>query len=90
VLLTRTNAVGAPIARSQKRLEAEIGESGTARFKTTLVERQAYKAMFNERLALDELSEGGNLSAAIGNANQLVDELVHTLTSIETGDLEAA
>jgi chromosome partitioning protein len=90
VLLTRTPAIGAPVARGQKQLEAQITESGTERFTTTLVERQAFKAIFNERLALDEIVGVGNVEGAIANATALVKELVYTLTALASGDVEAA
>jgi chromosome partitioning protein len=90
LLLTRTPAPGAPVSTSQKELENEIKDSGVPRFKTSLAERQAYKVMFNQRLALNELSHVGNLEAAISNATQLVNELISILTGEAAGDREAA
>jgi chromosome partitioning protein len=90
VLMTRTPAPGAPVSKSQKQLEAQITENGIKRFTTSLAERQAYKIMFNERLALIELTEGGNISAAIENATDLVNELLVILTSLSDENQEAA
>ena len=84
VLMTRTPAPGAPVSSVQQQLEAEINEAGIPRFKTSLAERLAYKAMFVERLTLPELRNHkvGNLEAAYENAHQLVEELIETLTAI--------
>jgi chromosome partitioning protein len=90
LLLTRTPAPGAPVSRSQKQLEAQITESGTKRFSTNLDERQAYKAMFNERLALKELANVGNLDGAIANATALANELIETLVSTAADNEEVA
>jgi chromosome partitioning protein len=90
VLMTRTPAPGAPVAKSQKQLEDEITEAGIARFTTCLAERQAYKIMFNRRLTLDELIDAGNIPAAVANATNLVNELLTILTSLGKEDQEAA
>jgi chromosome partitioning protein len=90
VLMTRTPAPGAPVAKSQKQLEDEITEAGIARFTTCLAERQAYKIMFNKRLTLDELIDAGNIPAAVANATNLVNELLTILTSLGKEDQEAA
>jgi chromosome partitioning protein len=91
VLMTRTPAPGAPVSTSQRQLEAEIAASGTKRFVTSLAERQAYKAIFNERLSLEELRQFrvGNLDGAIANATELVNELLHTLAEIGTQEVVA-
>jgi chromosome partitioning protein len=78
------------VSRSQKELEAEITKSGTKRFRTALAERQAYKAMFNQRLALTELANVGNLDGAIANATTLANELVETLVSTLADNKEVA
>lgn len=85
VLLTRTCAPGAPIPSSQRRLEKELATNGVERFRTTIVERQAYKAMFEERLALHEM-EGlsvGNLEAAQRNASEVCAELLAIVKTLE-------
>jgi hypothetical protein len=46
--------------------------------------------MFNQRLALNELSHVGNLEAAISNATQLANELISILTGEAAGDREVA
>ena len=81
--MTRTPAPGAPVSKSQKELENEIALSGSPRFKTNIAERQAYKALFNQRLALDEIQEAGNVKTAIENATQLTNELLEILTQIQ-------
>lgn len=87
VLMTRTPAPGAPVSSVQQQLEAEINEAGIPRFKTSLAERLAYKAMFVERLSLAELHNHkvGNLEAAYENAHQLAEELIEVLTQIQNG-----
>jgi len=79
VLMTRTPAPGAPVSLSQKELERDLYQAGIPRFKTSLAERQAFKAMFNLRLTLKELEgdrRAGNLAAAYENADALATELV--------------
>jgi chromosome partitioning protein len=90
MLLVRGPAVGAPVTKSQKRLEAEIHATGTKRFQSSLAQREAYKVMFESRLTLNELTDAGNLPAAIANATEVVNELLQTLTSLQNGDKEAA
>jgi chromosome partitioning protein len=59
--------------------------AGVPRFRTSLAERLAFKAIFVERLTLSELGEHkvGNLEAAYQNIHDLVEELVETLHAIE-------
>jgi chromosome partitioning protein len=83
VLITRTPAPGAPVSQSQKELERELKSANVPRFSTTLAERQAFKAMFNLRLTLQELSgdrRAGNLPAAVENIDLLAQELVKIAT----------
>ena len=84
VLMTRTPAPGAPVSNVQRQLEAEIGAAGIARFNTSLAERIAFKALFVERLALEEMGSlpVGNLSAACENVHQLAEELIACLEEI--------
>ena len=87
ILITRTPAPGAPVSASQKELEGDLKAAGIPRFQTTLAERQAFKAMFNLRLSLQELvgdKRAGNLSAAYENVEALASELV-ALTAQEAG-----
>jgi chromosome partitioning protein len=87
VLMTRTPAPGAPVSSVQRQLEAEIESAGIPRFRTSLAERLAYKAIFVERLSLAELGEHkvGNLEAAYQNVHELVEELVETLQRVTGG-----
>ncbi len=87
VLMTRTPAPGAPVSSVQRQLEAEIESAGIPRFRTSLAERLAYKAVFVERLSLPELKDMrvGNLEAAYENVHLLAEELIETLQSIENG-----
>jgi chromosome partitioning protein len=87
VLMTRTPAPGAPVSSVQRQLEAEIESAGIPRFRTSLAERLAYKAIFVERLSLAELGEHkvGNLEAAYQNVHELVEELVETLQRVAKG-----
>ncbi len=86
VLMTRTPAPGAPVSSVQRQLEAEIASAGIPRFKTSLAERMAYKAVFVERLTLPEMQDlsVGNLTAAYENVHQLAEELVGLLQDIES------
>ncbi len=86
ILMTRTPAPGAPVSASQKELERDIEEAGIPRFRTTLAERQAFKAMFNQRLSLQELvgdKRAGNLEAAYQNVEMLTEELIKLSTREE-------
>src|ERR1035438_1422801 len=57
VVMTRTPAPGAPVSSVQRQLETEILAAGISRFKTSLAERLAYKAIFVERLSLSEMKD---------------------------------
>ena len=87
VLMTRTPAPGAPVSSVQQQLEAEITNAGIPRFKTSLAERLAFKAIFVERLSLPELAglKVGNLEAAYENVHQLAEELVELLHQVQEG-----
>ena len=90
VLMTRTPAPGAPVSSVQRQLEAELSSANVPRFRNSLAERLAYKAVFVERLSLPELKElkVGNLVAAYGNVHDLIEELIETLQSIEDGGVQ--
>ena len=85
--MTRTPAPGAPVSSVQQQLEAEINEAGIPRFRVSLAERLAFKAIFVERLSLPELHahKVGNLEAAYENVHLLVEELIETLDDLRTG-----
>lgn len=84
VLMTRTPAPGAPVSSVQRQLESEIEAAKVPRFKTSLAERLAFKALFLERLSLPELSHlrVGNLEAAYQNVHDLAEELVAALSEL--------
>ncbi len=90
LLLTRTPAPGAPRSSSLRKLEQQLAEKGFLRFRTGLAERQAYKAVFDDRLTLEELTEAGRLDQAKENAIDLVNELLEVITSITAQETEVA
>ena len=79
IIMTRTNPqittkIEAGIYRS-------LAKAGIPLLSTRLHERQAYKAIFVERLALQELGESVNgLEAARDNAERLAEEVVALIT----------
>jgi chromosome partitioning protein len=83
VLLTRTSPL------IQTKLEREIVrvlcDADLPQFATHLNERQAFKAVFARRLALDELdaTEVSGVTEAITNADKLADELTDILIPAE-------
>lgn len=84
ILFTRTNPVIA--TRIEKEIAFSLDQAKLPVFSKHLYERQAYKAMFVSRLALDELdpSAVNGLSEAIKNARMITDELVSLFVSQET------
>ena len=87
VLMTRTPAPGAPISTLQRQLDAELTAGNVPRFRTNLAERLAFKAVFAERLTLEELWNHpvGNLATASQNIHELVNELIDELREIDRG-----
>ena len=87
VLMTRTPAPGAPVSSVQRQLEAELEAAEIPRFRTSLAERMAFKALFVERLTLAEMHglRVGNLDAAYENVHQLAEELIGLLEKIDQG-----
>jgi len=85
VLMTRTPAPGAPVSAVQRQLEVEIEAAGIPRFKTSLAERMAFKAVFVERLTLAEMKDlrVGNLDAAYENVHELAEELISLLQEVD-------
>jgi chromosome partitioning protein len=87
IIMTRTNPqittkIEAGIYRS-------LTKAGIPLLNTRLHERQAYKAIFVERLALSELGETVNgLEAARANAERLAEEVVALITR-EVGTKES-
>ncbi len=87
VLMTRTPAPGAPVSSVQRQLEEELANANVPRFRTSLAERLAYKAMFVERLSLPEMKDLkiGNLVTAYANVHDLIEELIETLQAVDGG-----
>lgn len=90
IIMTRTNPqittkIEASIYRS-------LSSAGIPLMSTRLHERQAYKAIFVERLALNELGDAVNgLEAARSNAERLAEEVVDLITEgTRSGELENA
>jgi chromosome partitioning protein len=90
VILTRTPAPGAPVSGLQRQLEAEIKKAALPRFRSSVAERQPFKAMFLEGLTLSELkdqgSKVGNIDMAYQNVHEIVTELVGYLEGRELPD----
>lgn len=90
IIMTRTNPqittkIEAGIYRS-------LAKAGIPLMTTRLHERQAYKAIFVERLALHELGDAVNgLEAARANAERLAEEVVELITAKDrSGELAHA
>ena len=81
LLLTRTPAQDAGIMpRLMKEILRKLADEQLPVFSTWLAERQAYKQIFSEYVALHDLSEGaGNLDKAISNLNALAEEIISFL-----------
>jgi len=83
ILLTRTPAPEPRFSSVQRQLEAEITATNIPRFRTTIADRLAYKAVFVERLTLTELKDRaikvGNLDAAYQTIHDFATELVEEL-----------
>lgn len=86
VLLTRTN----PAIKTRIELEIvnALASAELPLMETQLNERQAYKAVFVRKLALNELDPHrvNGLPEALRNAETLVDELIDTLQIADNGD----
>lgn len=85
VLLTRTNAPGAPVSGLQRQLEAEIRAADLPIFEARMAERQPFKASFLEGLTLQEIAAQGmrfgNVAAAQMNVQEVALELISYLES---------
>lgn len=90
IIMTRTNP------QITTKIEAGIyralAQAGIPLMRTRLHERQAYKAVFVQRLTLAELGESVNgLDAARANAERLAEEVVELITTEpRTGELQNA
>jgi chromosome partitioning protein len=80
ILLTRTSAL-IP-TKIEKEILQSLRNANLPMFDTALNERQAYKAIFVRRLALNELdsSHVNGLPEAMENAQRLVNEMVDVIT----------
>jgi chromosome partitioning protein len=87
VILTRTPAPGAPVTGLQRKVEVALQESNLPRFKSSLSDRQAFKAIFAESLTIPELQEQnlkyGNLESAYLNVHQVAEEFINWLEGRE-------
>jgi len=81
VLFTRTSAL--ITTRIEKEIIAALSGNDLPVFKTQLHERQAFKALFVRRLALDELdpAQVSGLGEAVKNAEELTEEIVDAITA---------
>jgi len=82
ILLTRTSPL-IPTKLEQE-IVAKLTKADLPCFGTHLHERQAFKALFARRLALDELDtkQVSGVAEAITNAEKLADELVDALSEV--------
>jgi len=80
VLLTRTSPLIA--TKLEREIVGVLRLAELPQFATHLNERQAFKAVFARRLALDELdvNQVSGVAEAMANAERLADELVDVLT----------
>ena len=90
ILLTRTSPIIK--TRIEKEIMGSLKSAGLPLMRNALNERQAYKAIFVRRLALQELdpAQVNGLPEAIENAQQLATELVDILSAENTPEKEAA
>jgi chromosome partitioning protein len=90
ILLTRTSPIIK--TRIEKEIMGSLENAGLPLMRNALNERQAYKAIFVRRLALQELDpvQVNGLTEAIENAQQLATELVDILAAADTPAKEAA
>jgi len=79
ILLTRTSPLIA--TKLEREIVAVLQAAALPQFGVHLNERQAFKAVFARRLALDELDAGhvSGIAEAMANAEKLADELIDVL-----------
>ena len=84
VLLTRTSPIIA--TRIEREIVEALRSAGLPLMRTRLNERQAYKAIFVRRLALQELDpkQVNGLAEAVANAQALADELIDIVADVST------
>lgn len=78
LLFNRTPATSRIVPRLMKEISGAIAEQNLPVFSTWLADRQAYKLIHSDYLALHELNpaEAGNLEAAINNVSALAEEMI--------------
>lgn len=82
IVLTRTSPIIA--TRIEKRIIGSLQSANLPLMKTQLNERQAFKALLTDKLALHEMnaSEVNGLQAAMENARSFTDELVDVVQQV--------
>ena len=75
--------------RIEREIAKQIAENGTSVMRSHLYRREAFNAMFMQRLSLFELSPSdvNGLSAAVENAHQVTVEILSLLRKVESGSL---
>lgn len=82
IIMTRTNPL--ITTKIEAGIYQSLANAGIALMKTRLHERQAYKAIFVRRVALNELDATVNgLEAAVENAERLAAEVVDLITNTQ-------
>lgn len=83
ILMTRTNP--AIRTKSQQRMEENLVKHGIPRLETEIVERAAYRAIFEFRATLNDLSstDVSGLPAARANARRYRDEVLDVLGALQ-------
>jgi chromosome partitioning protein len=80
IIMTRTNPL--ITTKIEAGIYKALAQANIALMKTRLHERQAYKAIFVKRVALNELDAGTNgLEGAKENAERLAEEVVELITA---------
>lgn len=90
ILFTRTSAAIRP--RTLQAIEAEFTDSGVPTFKTTMNERDAFRAIFAFGGSLSSLdrSQVSNVPAALTNARAFASEVVSMLTRTDAAAAKKA
>jgi chromosome partitioning protein len=85
IVMTRTNPL--ITTKIEAGIYRALEDAGIPMMKSRLHERQAYKAIFVRKLAVDELDDSiSGLEAARENAEKLAAEVVELITSMPSGE----
>ena len=86
VLFTRTNPAITP--RTLRHIIQELQEAGIASFRTHIVDREAYRAIFSFGGSLESLKrhDVSNLKAAVANSRAFAAEVIERLRDAERPD----